>query len=1419
MKARILAGVFAFLSLSQAQVNLSSLTTVPATGGATFSGTVPSSGTVVRAQSWSHPMGTLIPNWSFEAKDLFWTPGQYAAVRVSSSAAPSGKFIAQVTSSSSALTGQAGISSDAIPVRAGQAYTLSVLVSGTTGGASIAPAFLQVLPPRSTATAKVYSSCAAYPSPGGGTWQEYKCTLPALVVDTVIQLVLANGGRNAGTALYFDNVLLVEGDASSPALNRQNILEAGSISDPAGVGYHSYSKSGKDANFTVNAVGYDKFWRPETTYLPFFAAGSAIGSQITDLLTPAKSANSSRGGGTHPFSQVISPAPSTQYAVPKTENFAPGDAYAQGTGTGAASGWAMVASVPTAASNVVSTVGTLEAPAVVAGEKPYRYTWSRDRDGAYQLTWSNRAGQMVASARMINKASSTWTLTTYEYYTNGALKKAITPVDAGRITTTYDVAGRVIAKQSADEGTVRFWYDAAGRLAFRQKASQVAASQYTYWAYDAQGRVISEGEIVFSGATWDAMQARAQALAPSTTFPSGGVERIGYIYDEVNAEILETRTNVSGSMILNTANGVVTFPGRNGSGRLVAKYNRNPQYAGDEATDRLGRKPLPLTAEQRLVVDLYGYDTLGRMLTAGKYMGAVTADADRRHAVEYRYDSAGRVAQKIVDQTMAGTLLPDATKATDVFYKYSYDDRGRLLSVMDNAAAISSYTYNNFGQLTRAAYGTTATGATSFRYHLHGQLKGLTYSANSVVKYDETMSYETPLLTSATNGVGAVSNFSGRISSIIEQYGTDQGVVNAALQDGSQTVKAGLYDYDASGRMTAKRTFVPTSAVNYMQGGYAYTTTVPYTANVALSSWYTYDDNDRIVSQRVGSSTATYNYAAGTNKLDNVAGAIKDGSTRNAAAAGNFTYDLDGNQTNDKSKPKWAKYGPNGLPIYLGSGAAGNYIYPLYDADGQMVTAMLSISNPGGSGPTGRVHYVRVAGVTQKVIRETWSQTSMAFVSATKVVNIMGQSSVIGRKLSTGALQFYVKNHQGSTVRVVDINGNPVSSYDYTAYGDLRTLKDGSPTADEKWTGKEYFADQGLYYFGARWYDAELGMWTGPDPMNQFASPYGYGASPAMGRDKDGKLWAEVFGAVIGGYLGGAIAQDLKRPNPEWNPLDWEWDNPKTYIGVAAGAVVGGFAGNAVAGGSVGLNFGASFEGVSIASLSNGTGAWLVGGALGGGLFLAGYDALTEDGDQNRRQNQADQTANQAENDAAILAEEQHESNLLEAERSRELDTRVSELRYQYIGGSFVDGVGIVGQMGTWQTGGNDRTDAGTFISIGGAAGYDMAAGGGVGYVRNAKDFWGWGNTQLNVSSMGIGTSTPLLPTGAAFAPGLSRKNGVNRISWGLSGSLSKSYTFATSSAAFPFLNKKPLPLITRRLGTPEGDAELQELLIRLMGP
>ncbi|HLC78010.1 MAG TPA: RHS repeat-associated core domain-containing protein [Candidatus Nanoarchaeia archaeon] len=80
-----------------------------------------------------------------------------------------------------------------------------------------------------------------------------------------------------------------------------------------------------------------------------------------------------------------------------------------------------------------------------------------------------------------------------------------------------------------------------------------------------------------------------------------------------------------------------------------------------------------------------------------------------------------------------------------------------------------------------------------------------------------------------------------------------------------------------------------------------------------------------------------------------------------------------------------------------------------------------------------------------------------------------------------GNEKFYINDHLGSGSVVIDENGNVTSSESYYAFGEEK-LSEGSEDSRFTYTGKEK-DDSGLYYYGARYYDADSGRFLQPDPL------------------------------------------------------------------------------------------------------------------------------------------------------------------------------------------------------------------------------------------------------------------------------------------------------------------------------------------------
>jgi RHS repeat-associated protein len=176
-------------------------------------------------------------------------------------------------------------------------------------------------------------------------------------------------------------------------------------------------------------------------------------------------------------------------------------------------------------------------------------------------------------------------------------------------------------------------------------------------------------------------------------------------------------------------------------------------------------------------------------------------------------------------------------------------------------------------------------------------------------------------------------------------------------------------------------------------------------------------------------------------------------------------------------------------------------------------------------------------GIATSEVTETLD--SMGGLASRRVVaNMQGRGGTIGRVVRTDtgdAAQYYVKNHLGSTVRVVNADGSYANMpvFDYQPYGELQGIREDSLNAvARKFTGKELDSTVNLYDFGARWYDPELGMWVSADPAGQYADPYAYGGDPENSVDDDGRVIVWVNG--VKGKDDPIFRDKLCADHPEW---------------------------------------------------------------------------------------------------------------------------------------------------------------------------------------------------------------------------------------------------------------------------------------------
>ena len=84
---------------------------------------------------------------------------------------------------------------------------------------------------------------------------------------------------------------------------------------------------------------------------------------------------------------------------------------------------------------------------------------------------------------------------------------------------------------------------------------------------------------------------------------------------------------------------------------------------------------------------------------------------------------------------------------------------------------------------------------------------------------------------------------------------------------------------------------------------------------------------------------------------------------------------------------------------------------------------------------------------------------------------------------TNAAVVYYQYDDLGSSSNLTSSSGSLASSYSYDPFGNLLFSKSSSDTNRYLFSTKEFDPRSGLYYFGARYYDPEVGRWLTPDPM------------------------------------------------------------------------------------------------------------------------------------------------------------------------------------------------------------------------------------------------------------------------------------------------------------------------------------------------
>ena len=409
----------------------------------------------------------------------------------------------------------------------------------------------------------------------------------------------------------------------------------------------------------------------------------------------------------------------------------------------------------------------------------------------------------------------------------------------------------------------------------------------------------------------------------------------------------------------------------------------------------------------------FEYDSLGRLIRSAE----LDADGSTVQRTEHIYDGYNRLSRQ-------SWTLGDKTYSES----YVYDDP-------------SDTNKNGDGALTQM---TTATGAViDYQYDTLRRLTRSKVTLNGSAIYTTAYAFR-DLDASRTTTQVQYRNVRNANGEVLEgkKYTYDAlGNITRISQSTKPFYTLVAYEYDAQNQLV-KETY-------YNGKGSA-------AGNISRTISYTYDTAGNILSETrtEDGETTTKTYGYGDSGWADLLTEV-DGQA--------ITYDASGNPTSYFGRTMtWT----NGRQLKTSTthafGAVLRSTYT-YDADGIRKTKTIPINQ---RGLTCTYTFVTQNG---KVVRQRWRTESIDFF-----YDESGRPFAMTYQRADDAPQtyYYVLNLQGDVVKLVDVSGAEVASYEYDAWGNVLS-QSGSMAGVNPLRYRGYYRDSetGFYYLQSRYYD------------------------------------------------------------------------------------------------------------------------------------------------------------------------------------------------------------------------------------------------------------------------------------------------------------------------------------------------------------
>jgi RHS repeat-associated protein len=706
--------------------------------------------------------------------------------------------------------------------------------------------------------------------------------------------------------------------------------------------------------------------------------------------------------------------------------------------------------------------------------------------------------------------------TSYEYDTFKRLTKVIKPGDSS--------ANPSVEYQYNNWGTIN--QQNIKTITKIDAGDSLWQSQY----FDGLGRVVqvhAEGEAghtivssttVFNNRGLVDKQYVPQDIASVLTSyqtPDAGWKYVSYAYDGLRK--VTTQTNADGTSVSHDYATAWQDLVTNERGYKTRYYY--------DAFNRLGKVEELDASHQLYATTTYGYDVLGNLTQV--------------------VDNSNNTTTMTYDWLSRKTAMTDPDMGS---WSYGYDNNGNLTTQTDARSQTITMTYDALNRLTAKTYPqgsgmtdvgysydsisggnygkgqrtgmTDALGTTGYKYDARGRLieeKRTVDSVDYTTSFtydgaDRTVTVTYPTGETATqdyNGRGLPYAFSGSVAGDIVNsalYNNLGQITEINLNNGLKTIfgywdTGGSYDTTGGyyGRLWRIRTTDDTTDLMDVKHTWDAGGNLASREDVLASETesFSYDFLDRLTGVS-GPYSASYAYNAIGNITSMNGNSYTYGSQPHAVTAvgsTGYAYDNNGNMTTRDSQT--ITWDVENRPVSVSdNGTTATFIY---DGDGNRVEKIENSET---------ILYIN-----------KYYEKNLTTGNVTSYYYLGGR--LVAMKQDSN-LKYLHQDHLTGTALVTSDNGTSLGTMKYYPYGSTRS---GSVPTDKLFTGQR-LDDTGLYYYGARYYDPQIGRFISPDtivpnPMNpQSFNRYSYCLNnPLRYIDPDGHQGYDWYMAMMSAGL------------------------------------------------------------------------------------------------------------------------------------------------------------------------------------------------------------------------------------------------------------------------------------------------------------